>query len=131
MDKIFTTRDNKRENGLGSIDAIWKVLTEIFWAKKGGRDYSVTAICRDNHIRRMKTDLVEGLYDWETAPTREQAEKMHQIICHHEAENWAKPQKNEEQPAEQTLIGFDFGEGNDSSSIIELWGHRYKITRLD
>ena len=129
MEKNFTTRNNKRENGLGSIDAIWKVLTEIFWAKKGGKEYSVTAICRDNHIRRMKTELVEGLYDWGAAPTRERAEKMHQIICRHEAENWAKPQKNEDQ-AEQVLIGFDFGEGHDSA-IIELWGHKYQITRID
>lgn len=129
MEKNFTTRNNKRENGLGSIDSIWKVLTEIFWAKKGGKEYSVTAICRDNHIRRMKTELVEGLYDWGAAPTRELAEKMHQIICKHEAENWAKPQKSEDQ-AEQVLIGFDFGEGRDSA-IIELWGHKYQITRID
>ena len=57
---------------------------------------------------------------------RELAEKMHQIICKHEAENWAKPQKNDE----QQLIGFDFGEGRDSA-IIELWGHKYQITRID
>lgn len=127
MEKNFTTRNNKRDNGLGSIDAIWKVLTEIFWAKKGGKEYSVTAICRDNHIRRMKTDIVESLYDWSYAPTRELAEKMHQIICRHESENWGKKKDEAAEPAEE-----DTARRSEFTHVFKMDdGHMYMLTRID
>ena len=138
MEKTYTTRNNKREDKLTTTEAILKVLTRIYWMKKEGKPYFISTICDECKVMHLNKHIVENLYDWKELPTWALAEECRQQVNRH-AETWPSSQKNkadnhdEPKTTEQMTFGFDFGEGNDTSAtaIIEIWGRRYQIIRLD
>ena len=104
MEKKRHYRETKRNNGLGTTDAIWKVLNTIFWAKKESRTYKISVLCEQNQLGHLNCSLVEGLYDWQDCPTREHAELLRDRMRNYADENWdsrKQPKKAESQPEQQ------------------------------
>lgn len=137
--KKHKTRNFKRRSNLGTIDAIHKVLTEIYWAKQMNKPYSIDAIATAEQVGSLKNDIVESLYDWSYIPSRELAEECRERIRNYQDENWGKENKVEKViPADKVPV-LEFAEDpiakeakqcNDIG-VLEWNGHRYRLVPID
>ena len=141
--KKHKTRNVKRRSNLGTIDAIHKVLCEIFWAKQMNKPYSIDAIATIEQVGSLKNDIIESLYDWSYIPSRELAEECRERIRNYQDEHWGKKKAEpidyvpDDLPVEAPLVVFaedpvakeaqhcnDFG-------ILTWNGHRYRLVPID
>ena len=141
MGKKIRARNCKRESNLGTTETILKVLTNIYYAKKAGKKYSISQICRDEHMGSLNTDFVESLYDWSYQPTIDLAEELRQKVREYQKEHWKYYSKPKDEPIIEGpkvhLLEFDEDtlakerkECNDFG-ILEWNGHRYRLVPID
>ena len=144
MGKKYKTRTAPRPSGLGTTDAIHKVLMQIYWAKKAGKKYVLADLFTEEHLHHLNKDLVERACSWESAPTREEAEALRTADLDHQAENWDSKKKVEQVdyvpddlPVEAPLVVFpedpvakQCKECNDFG-ILTWNGHRYRLVPID
>jgi hypothetical protein len=143
MGKKFRARNCKRESNLGTTETILKVLTNIYYAKKAGKKYSISQICRDEHMGSLNTDFVEDLYDWSYQPTIDLAEGLRQKVREYQKEHWKYYSKPKEEPViiqqSESIPMLEFEEDpmvkerNECNDFgILTWnGHRYRLVPID
>jgi hypothetical protein len=134
MEKRVKARNCKRESNLGTTETILKVLTKIYYAKKAGTKYSISQICREEHLGSINNRLVEQLYDWSYPPTIEQAEDIRQRLREYQKQHWkyyARPKTESD-----TAPMLEFDEVKESKQcndfgVLEWNGHRYRLVPID
>jgi len=131
----YYERKAKRDSGLGTIDATWKMMIDVYWAKVEGREYKVDQLCAKHQVGKYKTSMIDEAVTTAKMPTREDADALRISKLKYEEENYkkkdAQPAEEQTESAEQMAFGFDYGEGLDNTAMFVLNGHTYKIIQID
>lgn len=134
MKKKNYERKVKRESNLGTTDAIWKMMIDIFFMKKEGRKIHYEQVFNRHQVGKFKLSMLDEAIG-ETMPTRDDAEALRIRKLEYEREHYKKkdapaPEEQTSSP-EQMTFGFDYGEGPDNTAMFVLNGHTYKIIQID
>ena len=134
MKKKNYERKVKRESNLGTTDAIWKMMIDIFFMKKAGKEIRYDQVFDYHQVGKFRKDMLDEAIG-DTMPTREDADALRIRKLEYEREHYKKKDAPapEEQTAspEQMTFGFDYGEGPDNTAMFVLNGHTYKIIQID
>ena len=129
MKKANYERKVKRESGLGTTDALWKLLIDIFWARKQGEKYSLNALCVKHQLSKFNSVLLEGM-PLDEFPTRERAEDLRVRIRNYEKENYHMSKEESSQDPTLDLVEAEAKECNDFG-ILKWNGHYYRLVLID
>lgn len=135
MKKKNYERKVKRTSNLGTTDAIWMMMVDLFCMKKAGRKVNYDELFAHHQVGKFRLSMLnEAIGD--KMPTREDAEALRIRKLEYEREHYGK-KKDEAQavnePASETQMTFvfDYGEGSDTTAMFVLNGHTYKIIQID
>lgn len=127
-------RKVKRDSNLGTTDAIWKMMIDIFFMKKEGRKIHYDQVFAYHQVGKFRVSMIEEAIG-DAMPTRDDAEALRIRKLEYEREHYGKRKDDvtAEGPApeEQMIFGFDYGEGPDTTAMFVLNGHTYKIIQID
>lgn len=135
MKKHGYERKVKRTSNLGTTDAIWMMMVDLFCMKKAGRKVNYDELFAHHQVGKFKLSMLDEAIG-DKMPTREDAEALRIRKNEYEREHYRK-RKDEAQSAnepaseEQMTFGFDYGEGPDTTAMFVLNGHTYKIIQID
>lgn len=123
-------RKARRDSGLGTIDALWKLMIDIYWSRKEGRHYSLHKLCEKHQVSHFNSQALDGIA-WDVMPTREDADALRIRIREYEKANYNKhPETPADEPMLDLVHDVDTAEGDDFGILI-LNGQRYRLVPID